>query len=138
YTPYIKTDAEALLKKEYDFTPYPQKHFESIMTKFLEGYWLPQRFGYDIRKAQFSSLILTKQMSRKEALEKLASPPIPEEESKALFNQVAQMLEISTDEMQSYFTMPLKTYRDYKHQDYLFDFGARAMYAMRLDKLIRK
>jgi len=108
------------------------------MTKFLEGYWLPQRFGYDIRKAQFSSLILTKQMSREEALAKLALPPISEEEAKALFNQVAQMLEISTDELQSYFTMPLKTYRDYKHQDYLFDFGAKVMYALKLDKLIRK
>lgn len=138
YTPYIKKDAEALLKKEYGYTPYPQKHFESIMTKFLEGYWLPQRFGYDIRKAQFSSLILTKQMTREEALAKLAMPPISEEEAKALFNQVAQMLEISTDELQSYFSMPLKTYRDYKHQDFLFNFGAKVMYALKLDKLIRK
>jgi len=138
YIPYIKKDAEALLKKEYGYTPYPQKHFESIMTKFLEGYWLPQRFGYDIRKAQFSSLILTKQMTREEALAKLAMPPISEEEAKALFNQVAQMLEISTDELQSYFSMPLKTYRDYKHQDYLFDFGGKVMYALKLDKLIRK
>lgn len=138
YTPYIKKDAEALLKKEYGYTSYPQKHFESIMTKFLEGYWLPQRFGHDIRRAQFSSLILTKQMSREEALDKLASPPLSDEDSKALFNQVAQMLEISPDELQSYFTMPLKTYRDYKHQDYLFDFGAKVMYGLKLDKLIRK
>lgn len=138
YTPYIKKDAEELLVREYGYVPYKQKHFESIMTKFLEGYWLPQRFGYDIRKAQFSSLILTKQISREEALAKLAMPPISEEEAKALFNQVAQMLEISTDELQSYFTMPLKTYRDYKHHDYLFDFGAKVMYALKLDKLIRK
>lgn len=138
YIPYIKKDAEEQLKKEYGFTPYPQKHFESIMTKFIEGYWLPQRFGYDIRKAQFSSLILTKQMSREEALAKLATPPIAEDEAKTLFDQVAQMMEISPNELRGYFTMPLKTYRDYKHQDYLFDFGARIMYALKLDKLIRK
>ncbi|HOS45738.1 MAG TPA: N-acetyl sugar amidotransferase [Smithellaceae bacterium] len=138
YIPYIKKDAETLLKKEYGFTPYPQKHFESIMTKFIEGYWLPKRFGYDVRRAQFSSLILTKQMSREEALDRLALPPIPEDEAKALFNQVAQMLEVSPDELQSYFAMPLKTYRDYKHQGYLFDIGARVMYALRLDKLIRR
>jgi len=138
YTPYIKKDAEALLTSEYGWTPYPQKHFESIMTKFLEGYWLPLRFGYDIRIAQFSSLILTKQMTRDEALERLSRPPLSKEEGEELFNQVAKMLEILPDELMGYFKMPLKTYKDYKHQDYLFDFGAKIMYALKLDKLIRK
>ncbi len=138
YIPYVKKEAEELLKKEYGWEPYPQKHFESIMTKFLEGYWLPERFGYDIRKAQFSSLILTGQMTREEALEKLKEPPLSEEESAKLFTQVASMLEITTDELTGYLKMPLKTYKDYKHQDYLFDLGAKIMYWLKLDKLIRK
>lgn len=138
YIPYIKKDAEELLKKEYDWTPYPQKHFESYMTKFLEGYWLPKRFGYDVRRPQFSSLILTEQMTREEALERLNSNPLTDEEEKELFNRIASMLEISPEELTAYFEMPLKTYKDYKHQDYLFNFGAKVMYWLRLDKLIRK
>jgi len=138
YIPYIKKDAEELLKREYNWTPYPQKHFESIMTKFLEGYWLPLRFGYDIRKAQFSSLILTKQMARQEALERLSRPSLSKEEGDALFSQVAGMLEISTDELMGYFKMPLKTYKDYKHQENMFKLGAKMMYLLKLDKLIRK
>lgn len=136
--PYIKKDAENLLIKEYDWTPYPQKHFESIMTKFIEGYWLPKRFGYDVRKPQFSSLILTGQMSREEALKQLENIPLSENEANELFTQVAYMLQISNDELISYLEMPLKSYRDYKHQDYLFNFGAKIMYRLKLDKLIRK
>jgi N-acetyl sugar amidotransferase len=138
YVPYTKKDAEALLSEEYDWAPYPQKHFESIITKFIEGYWLPKRFGFDVRKPQFSSLILTEQMKRDEALEKLKSSPLSENEVKDLFTQVSNMLEVSEDELESYFKMPRKTYKDYKHQDYLFDFGAKIMYWLKLDKLIRK
>lgn len=136
--PYIKKEAEELLKKEYGWSSYPQKHFESIATKFIEGYWLPKRFGYDVRKPQLSSLILTEQMTRKEALIELASDPIPAEEAKELFVKVAAMLEIPQQELHEYFQMPIKTYKDYKHQDYIFDIGARIMYKLKLDKLIRK
>ena len=138
-TPYIKKDAEKLLKDEYDWVSYAQKHFESLMTKFIEGYWLPKRFGYDVRRPQFSSLILTEQMTREEALEKLKQPAIPEEETTAImFEQIAQKLEISTDELQQYLAMPLKTYKDYKNQESLFAIGARIMRLLKLDKLIRK
>ena len=138
YIPYIKEDAEKLLKRKYNWTPYPQKHFESIMTKFLEGYWLPNRFGYDIRIAQFSSLILTNQMTREEALEKLSFPALSKEEGEELFAKIARMLEISSDELMGYFTIPLKTYKDYKNRENMFNFGAKIMYMLKLDKLIRK
>lgn len=138
YIPYIKRDAEALLKNEYGWEPYSQKHFESIMTKFIEGYWLPKRFGYDVRKPQFSSLILTEQMTRDEALEKLKRTSISEDEEQELFNKVAQMLEISNDQLQMYLEMPLKTYKDYKNSESLFNAGAKFLRAIGVDKLIRK
>lgn len=137
-TTYIKKEAESLLEREYDWTPYPQKHFESIITKFIEGYWLPERFGYDIRRPQFSSLILTEQMTREEAMKRLEDKPISDYEAEESFSQVASMLEISNDELTSYLEIPLRTYKDYKHQDYLFEIGAKIMYWLKLDKLIRK
>lgn len=138
YIPYIKQDAEDLLKNEYNWESYSQKHFEDIITKFLEGYWLPKRFGYDVRRPQFSSLILTEQMSREEALDKLLSPPLSEEEGKELFKQIATMLEISPDELNAYFVLPLKIYKDYKNSEKLFSIGARIMRTLGVDKLIRK
>ena len=67
YMDYVKSDAMEFLKKEYGWMPYPQKHFESRFTRFYEGYWLPKRFGFDTRKVQLSSLILTNQITREDA-----------------------------------------------------------------------
>ncbi|RQP14617.1 MAG: N-acetyl sugar amidotransferase [Chryseobacterium sp.] len=136
--PYVKKEAEQLLKDEYGWTSYPQKHFESIATKFIEGYWLPERFGYDVRKPQFSSLILTEQMTREEALERLEQKPLTDEEARELFSLVAEKLSISEEELHSYLMMPMKRYTDYKNREYMYDLGAKAMYRLKLDKLIRK
>ena len=65
YILYNKEEAFRVLVEKFKYQEYPQKHFESRFTRFYEGYWLPKRFGYDTRKVQFSSLILTGQMSRK-------------------------------------------------------------------------
>ncbi len=138
YVQYIKKEAEELLKREYDFEPYPQKHFESILTKFIEGYWLPKRFGYDIRRAQFSSLILTGQMTREEALERLKDDPIPREEVYELIKLVATKLEISEDELMSYMRMALKSYKDYKNIKFIFDIGSKILFYLGIDSLVRR
>ena len=54
---YSKNKAKELLIEKFNWQPYPQKHFESRFTKFYESYWLYERFGYDVRRVQFSSLI---------------------------------------------------------------------------------
>ena len=71
YINYNKKDAVEELKNIYGWQPYAQKHFESRFTQFYEKYWLYERFGFDTRKVQLSSLILTDQISRDEALEVL-------------------------------------------------------------------
>ncbi len=138
YVPYIKAEAMKFLEKEYDWQPYPQKHFESRFTKFYEGYWLPQKFGYDTRKVQFSSLILTNQMTREEALEKLAEPAINENEIKHEFEYVANKLGISVKELQSYFDAPNKTYKDYKNQETMFIWGAKVMKWLGMEQAIKR
>lgn len=130
YVPYKKKEAIEFLKKEFGWQEYPQKHFESRFTKFYEGYWQPKKFGVDKRRTQFSSLILTGQMSREEALERLAQPPYDEAEVRQDFEYVATKLGISTEELQSYFDAPNKSYKDYRSQAALFDLGTRAMIAL--------
>src|SRR5690606_30959334 len=79
YVPYVKEEAVQLLIERFGWQTYPQKHFESRFTKFYESYWQPVKFGIDKRKVQFSSLILTNQMTREEALARLQQPPYDEE-----------------------------------------------------------
>ena len=62
-----------MLVDRFGWQRYAHKHYESRFTRFYEGYWLPTKFGYDKRRAHFSSLILTEQMTRDEALRQIAS-----------------------------------------------------------------
>ncbi len=115
YIPCSKELMLNTLEKEYNWKPYPQKHFESRFTRFFEGYWLPSRFGFDIRRVQFSSLILTNQMNREEALKLLQTPALDRETVKQEFEYVANKLGISEEELRGYHNMPLKFYYNYKN-----------------------
>lgn len=131
---YDKEKATQELEKEYSYQRYPQKHFESRFTRFYESYWLPERFGYDTRKVQFSSLILTGQMTREEALEELEKKPYDESTIHQDIEYVATKLGISVEELNSYMTLEKKTHKDYKSQESIFLLGARVMRALGLEK----
>jgi len=127
YVPYVKADAVKLLTETYGWQSYPQKHFESRFTRFFEGYWLPTKFGFDPRRVQFSSLIVTGQMTRDEALERLRISPYDPETNAQDLRFVATKLGISVDELLSYHASPNKSYRDYKSQRQMFAVGAKIM-----------
>jgi len=138
YRPYIKEEALKMLEKEYGWKPYPQKHFESRFTKFYEGYWLPERFGFDTRRVQYSSLILTEQMSREVALEKLKKPAYDPTTIEDEYKYIATKLNISEDELKSYFNMPKKFYFDYKNQQTIFKAGARILKFLGIERSIKR
>lgn len=126
-----------VLTQEYRYEPYGQKHFEDLLTKFLEGWWSPTRFGHDIRRAQLSSLVVTGQMARREALSILDEPPIAEEESKELFKEVAKRLEISEDELMALHDMSACTEK-FKSQEKIYNLGVRLYELLGIEKRIRK
>jgi N-acetyl sugar amidotransferase len=130
---YDKEAAVCLLTDKFGWQPYPQKHFESRFTRFYEGWWLPNKFGYDTRKVQYSSLIVTGQMTRDEALEKLRTPALDDATVRQEFEYVANKLEISTEELTGYFKAVNKTYRDYKSQEAIYMLGAKVMKALGLE-----
>jgi N-acetyl sugar amidotransferase len=138
YIPYFKKDAEQALAEKYGWRPYPQKHFESRFTRFFEGYWLPTRFGFDTRKPQFSSLIVTGQMTREEALSRLSVPAYPQHEVDKDKAFIAAKLRITVNELDGYHQLPLKTYRDYKNQENLFLIGAKAMSFLGLNRNVKR
>lgn len=138
WMPYTKAMARETLSREYGWKPYPQKHFESRFTKFYEGYWLPERFGFDTRRVQFSSLILTDQMTREDALGQLERPAYDPETISHEFDYIAKKLAISSDELRGYFDMPLKSYRDYDNSLWMFNLGARVLQAIGVEKAIKR
>ena len=134
YVPYNKEEAMQFLVDEFGWQKYPQKHFESRFTKFYESYWLKEKFGFDTRRVQYSSLILTGQMTRGEALKKLTEPSYDLDTINHDFEYVATKLGISIEELQEYMDAPNKTYQDYKSQEKIYEYGAKIMRFLRLEK----
>ncbi len=135
--PFTRAEMIVTLSREYGYEPYGQKHFEDLITKFLEGWWSPTRFGHDIRRAQLSSLVVTGQMPRDEALKILEQPPLTEEESHELFVEVARRLEISEDELMAFHDMPECT-EHFKSQEFVYNLGIRLYELLGLEKRIRR
>ena len=121
---YIKKEAEEFLKENYDFETFAEKHYESVFTKYYEAVFLPRKFGFDTRKVTYSSMILTGQMERAVALEKLSKSSLSVTEEKLLENYVADKLRISLDELHSLVNGENKKYSDYNNQFYLYNLGA--------------
>ena len=135
---YTKEQASKVLADLYGWRPYPQKHFESRFTRFYEGYWLTTRFGYDTRRVQYSSLILTGQMSREDALERLSQPAYDPSTIDEDFEYIATKLGVSVQELLGYHEMPLKSYKDYKNQEWLFDLGAKTLKALGVERAVKR
>lgn len=134
YVPYIKEEVEKELQNKFGWEPFQHKHHESRFTRFYEDYWLLEKFGFQKRKAHFSSLILTNQMTRKEALERVSKPEMSQEFLKQEFEYVANKLDLTIQELQKIFEGENKTYASYKNKKNIIDLGAKTMRFLGLER----
>jgi N-acetyl sugar amidotransferase len=132
--PYVKADAEKLLMEKFGWESFQHKHHESRFTRFYEDYWLPKKFGFQKRRAHFSSLILTGQMTREAALERVSKPELSDDFLAKEFEYVADKLDLSVNEFQEIFEDKNKTFHDYKNKVKLIGFGAKVMQKLGLEK----
>lgn len=132
--PYIKKEAEDELERRFGWQRFKHKHHESRFTRFYEDYWLPRRFGFEKRRAHFSSLIVTEQMTRDQALDRISRPEMDEHFLKQEFEYVAHKLGLTVDGLQVLFDLPKKTFRDYKNKRDLTGMGANLMRKLGLEK----
>jgi hypothetical protein len=95
---------------------------------------MPQKFGYEKRRAHFSSLIMTGQMSRDDALLRLSNPELSDDFLAKEFDYVASKLNLSPEELGEIFHGENKTYADYKNKKFLIGIGANIMRRLGLEK----
>jgi N-acetyl sugar amidotransferase len=136
YVPYIKEKAMQELAEHFNWQTYPYKHYESRFTRFYEGYWLPKKFGYNKHRAHFSSLILTKQMKRDEALRQIALPGYDQETIAQDFEYIAKKLDLTVTELQEIMNGKNKTYRDYKSNMFLIKLATNILRISSVQKTI--
>lgn len=116
YIPYSKKDAIATLEKEFEWQYYGGKHFESRFTKFFQAYYLPQKFGYDKKRAHLSSLVVGGEMTRDEALRQMEDhSDYTEGEMLNDRDYILKKLDISMAEWENIMNAPCKSEDDYSN-----------------------
>lgn len=113
YIDYDKDEAKKLITEKLNWRDYGGKHYESIYTKFFQGYILPQKFGYDKRKMHLSSLICAGSVTRSAALKELENPPYPVSEQLDDREYLIKKFKITEQEFNDILALPPKTYFDY-------------------------
>ena len=132
--PYNKIEVENLLFEKYGWEKFQHKHHESRFTRFYEDYWMPRKFGYEKRRAHFSSLILTGQMTREEALDRISRPELDEKFLEKEFEYVAHKLDLTVAQLKEIFEGENKSFYDYKNKRALIGFGSQVMRKLGLEK----
>jgi len=136
--PFVKSEAEDFLEAKFGWKRFKHKHHESRFTRFFEDYWLPKKFGFDRRKAHFSSLILTGQMDRSEALNRIQTTELDEEFLNQEFEYVAHKLDLSVEELRDIFNGSNKSSSDYFSKKKIIDFAGKVMTMLGLEKRLYK
>jgi len=123
---YIDYRREAVIdtmKKELGWQYYGGKHFESRFTKFFQSYYLPLKFGYDKRRAHLSSLIMSGQITRDDAINEMNGSPYPENEIRHDIEYVAKKLGWTVDEFSEIISLPPAAHKDLPNNESLFELG---------------
>lgn len=123
YLDFDKQATKQMLIDRYGWEDYGGKHYESVYTRFYQGWILPHKFGYDKRRMHLSTLVCSGQITRARALEEIAEPPYPPDwiESDTVF--VAKKLGVTREEFMEIMRAPKKRYMDYPNLQNHWAFG---------------
>lgn len=133
FIPYDKNKIGTKLEQELGWRNYGGKHYESIYTRFFQGYILPEKFGIDKRRAHLSSMINAGIITRDTALTELEQPIYPPEllrEDKEFF---LKKMGLSNQDFEVIMTRPQKTFDDYPsyEKNSLVQFSIKALRVLR-------
>lgn len=113
YIDYRKAEAMATIERELGWRPYGGKHYESVYTRFYQGYILPAKFGYDKRRVHLSSMICSGNLAREAALTELEKSPYAGADLAIDREFVVKKLGLRPEEFEAIMALPVRTYRDY-------------------------
>lgn len=114
YLEFKKNETVETLKREFGYKPYPFKHYESIFTRFYQGYILPNKFKVDKRRVHLATLVISGQISRDQAILDIDEIPYPSEDcledDKAYF---VKKMAWTLRQLQDYIERPSKCHSNY-------------------------
>lgn len=114
---YDKAEAMEVIGRELGWRYYGGKHYESIYTRFFQGYVLPRKFGIDKRRAHLSTLINAGQTTREAALAEMEQPTYPEAQQAEDLEYVTKKLGLTSAEFDEIMRLPPKSHHDYPNSE---------------------
>lgn len=114
YVDYNRERAFKELEEFCGFQYYGRKHLENILTAFIQLYWLPKKFGVDKRTSHLSSMIVSGQMSRDQALRELSEPMYDEELMANYIKFIKEKMNMSDEEFENIMEAPTHLHEEYK------------------------
>lgn len=117
YIDYNRQHAFDELKNFSSFEYYGSKHLENKLTAFIQLCWFPQKFHEDKRKAHYSSMIISNQLTRNEALEKMEEPLFDQSMMVGYIAEIKEKLMISDNEFEDIMNAPTRKHTDFKIED---------------------
>ena len=121
YIDYNRDHAFQELKDFCGFEYYGRKHLENILTAFAQLYWFPRKFGVDKRTSHLSSMIVSGQMTRNEALQQLSEPLYQKDQMEFYISIIKQNMKISDEEFEKIMSAPTHQHEEYKVEKYISD-----------------
>lgn len=127
--------AKEEILKRVGWQAYEGKHFESIFTRFYQGYILPNKFGINKRKAHLSNLVCSGQLTRESALSQISTENYSSQQQQEDRDFVLKKLGLTDREFDEILCSPEQAHRNFYQ---LGSFFGHNKWARPLEKLWRK
>lgn len=121
FVDYNKFKVKEIIISELNWRDYGGKHYESVFTRFYQGYILPEKFNVDKRKAHFSNLIFSGQLTKEDAIIELQKPILPRHMFQQDLQFVLKKLGMSKSEFDIYLNSPAIPHSHYNLSLKFFD-----------------
>jgi N-acetyl sugar amidotransferase len=121
YVDYDKARVKQMIATELGWRDYGGKHYESVFTRFYQGYILPRKFGIDKRKAHLSNLIFAGQITKEEALRELQHPPYDPEQLRSDYVFVLKKLGLTDQQFEEIMNRPVRAHRDFDYEKSVYE-----------------
>ncbi|MGE8672257.1 MAG: N-acetyl sugar amidotransferase [Achromobacter kerstersii] len=117
YLDYDKAAAMRVMQEELGWQYYGGKHYESIYTRWYQGYYLPTKFGFDKRRAHLSALVCAGQITRQQGLDEMEQDPYASNDLASDTEFVLKKFGITRSELEAIVAAPNHKHTDYPNQN---------------------
>jgi hypothetical protein len=135
---YNKKEVKNVIIRELGWRDYGGKHYESVFTRFYQGYILPHKFHIDKRRAHVSNLICSGQITRQEALESLQEPIYDPAVLKTDYEFALKKLGFSKAEFEAYIRAPRREHAEFEVETNVLDHYPLLKFMYRMKQRILK